>query len=307
MAAGVPEKLGSRDAIKTYRYLRIAMVGAVVLLAASIVIERSRVDCWQTSISAYYYTPVRAIFVGSLMVIGFSLIVIKGRGPFEDICLNFAGMFAPVVAVVPTGYVDDSAKTADALTEDAFRCRPSQPLPRAVDGGTPGDIVVATVSNNFHALLIAGLVGLLVAVAIALFVNRGVLGALETVEKGTTFSLLGTAAVLGVGWILIRNWDDFSTGAHTPAAVLMFLLLTGAVLGKARQHRKKSTRAYFRWYVFIGASMLLGGIAIFLLRSWWFRDHTVFALEAWEVGLFATFWIIQTAENWDEEVVPTAA
>ncbi len=47
-----PEKLGSRDAIKTYRYLRVAMVGAVLLLAASIAIERSKVDCWQTSISA---------------------------------------------------------------------------------------------------------------------------------------------------------------------------------------------------------------------------------------------------------------
>lgn len=51
------------------------MVGAVLLLAASIAIERSKVDCWQTSISAYYYTPARAIFVGGLMVIGFALIV----------------------------------------------------------------------------------------------------------------------------------------------------------------------------------------------------------------------------------------
>jgi hypothetical protein len=307
MAAGAPEKLGSRDAIKTYRYLRVAMVGAVLLLAASIAIERSKVDCWQTSISAYYYTPVRAIFVGGLMVIGFALIVIKGRGPFEDICLNFAGMFAPVVAVVPTGYVDDSAKTADALTEEAFRCRPSQPLPRAVDGGTPGDVILATVDNNFHALLIAGLVGLVVAVAIAVLVNRGVMGALETVEKGTPFSLVGTGALLVVGWILIRYWDDFSTGAHTPAAALMFILLIGAVFGKARQHRNKPTKTYFFWYMLIGTSMLFGGIAIVLLRSWLFGDHTVFALEAWEIGLFATFWIIQTAENWDEEVVPTAA
>jgi hypothetical protein len=88
--------------IKTYRYLRLGMVGAVVLLAASIGIERSKVGCWQTSISAYYYTPVRAIFVGSLMAVGLSLIVYKGRGRGEDLCLNFAGMLAPVVAIVPT-------------------------------------------------------------------------------------------------------------------------------------------------------------------------------------------------------------
>jgi hypothetical protein len=95
------QPLRSQDAIKTYRYLRIGMIGAVVLLAASIAIERSKVDCWQTWISAYYYTPVRAIFVGSMIAVGLSLIVYKGRA-WEDACLNFAGMLAPVVAVVPT-------------------------------------------------------------------------------------------------------------------------------------------------------------------------------------------------------------
>jgi hypothetical protein len=133
------------------------------------------------------------------------------------------------------------------------------------------------------------------------------MGALEKVERGTTLSLFGTGALLALGWILIRSWDDFSTAAHTPAAILMFVLLTGAVLGKAWQRRSNRTRTYFRWYLLIGASMLLGGIAIVLFRSWLFGDHTVFALEAWEIVLFATFWIIQTAENWDEEIVATAA
>jgi hypothetical protein len=89
-------------AIKTYRYLRISMVGAVALLGVSVVIERTNVDCWQTSVSAYYYTPVRSVFVGVLMAIGLCLIVIKGSTPWEDATLNAAGMLAPVVAVVPT-------------------------------------------------------------------------------------------------------------------------------------------------------------------------------------------------------------
>ena len=66
-------------AVKTYRYLRITMVGAVVLLGVSIVIERSNVDCWQTSVSAYYYTPVRAIFVGMLLAIGLAVTVHVAR------------------------------------------------------------------------------------------------------------------------------------------------------------------------------------------------------------------------------------
>src|SRR5918996_3258587 len=99
---GPAERLKSQDVIKTYRYLRIGMIGAVVLLAVSIAIERSKVDCWQTSISAYYYTPVRAIFVGCLIAVSLSLIVYKGRSTWEDASLNFAGMLAPVVAVAPT-------------------------------------------------------------------------------------------------------------------------------------------------------------------------------------------------------------
>jgi hypothetical protein len=51
--------------------------------------------------------------------------------------------------------------------------------------------------------------------------------------------------------------------------------------------------------------MLIGAIVIVGLQRWLFRDHTVFALEAWEIGLFALFWIVQTAENWDERVRPT--
>ena len=35
-------------AITTYRYLRISMVMAVVVLAVSVGLERAQVDCWQT-------------------------------------------------------------------------------------------------------------------------------------------------------------------------------------------------------------------------------------------------------------------
>ena len=95
------ESLEAGRAQKTYRYLRIGLIGAAVMLAAAVVIERWHVDCWQGSISAYYYTPVRAVFVGALVAVGLSLIVIKGEG-HEDVYLNIAGMLAPVVAFVPT-------------------------------------------------------------------------------------------------------------------------------------------------------------------------------------------------------------
>jgi hypothetical protein len=51
--------------------------------------------------------------------------------------------------------------------------------------------------------------------------------------------------------------------------------------------------------------MILGAILI-----WWtriFDEHTVFALEAYEIAFFAFYWIVQTAENWNEEVVSGGA
>src|SRR5680860_326649 len=91
---------------KTYRYLRIGLLFSVLMLGISIVVERVMIECWQTSISGYYYTPVRAVFVSSLVVTGVAMIAIKGQG-VEDLMLNIAGMLAPVVAFVPTQNVSE--------------------------------------------------------------------------------------------------------------------------------------------------------------------------------------------------------
>ena len=52
MLPGPTDQLKKDDVLKTYRYLRIGIVGAVVLLAVSIAIERSKVPCLQTSSEA---------------------------------------------------------------------------------------------------------------------------------------------------------------------------------------------------------------------------------------------------------------
>lgn len=291
MATQEPEKLTSSDAVKTYRYLRIGLIVAVVLLGASILIEHFKVldvkdrDCWQTSISAYYYTPVRAIFVGCMIAVGLALIVIKGRTRLEDNCLNAAGMLAPVVAVVPT--------------TDVGTCWSIKPNPVPIDfNGVIDRWVVDNIANNFNALLIAGAVGLIVAAAIALTVNRGIRGTVETVDRGTRLSLAAVAAALAVGWALFETWDSFPRKAHGYSAVGMFLFLIGAVVGKALQHREKSTKSYLRLYSGLALVMPIGGVVIACTRV--FGDHTVFALEAFEIVLFAAFWVIQTKENWNE-------
>jgi hypothetical protein len=303
--AAQPEKppLQPEDAIWTYRYLRIAMVGAVVLLAASIAIERSKINCWQTSISAYYYTPVRAIFVGTMIAVALALIAYKGKGPWEDLCLNLAGMLAPVVAVAPT--------------TDVGRCWSLAPIPLPVkDDGSLAEWVVTNIDNNIYALLIAGAVGLAISAIIAIrnrlskrnkLSNRSVTAPIK-VERETMIGLGLTALLLAAGWWLIQTWDDFSTRAHGYAALLMFVFLIGAILANVLEHWRERSEdrrnTVWSWvYIVVAALMVLGASLIWLTRI--FDEHTVFALEAYEIAFFALYWIAQTADNWSEEVIPT--
>lgn len=275
-------------AVKTYRYLRISMVGAVVLLGVSILIERSNVDCWQTSVSAYYYTPVRVIFVGVMMAIGLCLIVIKGSTTWEDAMLNAAGMLAPIVAVVPT--------------TDVGVCWSQSPGPLPVDDdGNLAGWVMANADNNITALLITGIAGLLVAAVIASIATNNVRAIAEVGEPGMRLGLLAAMVFLLSGGVLFVVWDDFNAQAHGIAAVLMFLFLALAVGGNAWERRNDAgRRTYFWLYASIAAAMLIAPAIMFPLGSSW--AHMVLILEATEITLFAIFWLVQTREHWGETV-----
>lgn len=80
----------------------------------------------------------------------------------------------------------------------------------------------------------------------------------------------------------------------------MFLFLIGAIIAKVIGQRNQPDEPWFWTYSVIGALMIVGGIVIPATRV--FGDHTVFALEAYEIVLFAVYWSVQTAENWQEQV-----
>ena len=264
------------------------MVGAVVLLGVSIVIERSNVDCWQTSVSAYYYTPVRAIFVGMLLAIGLCLIVIKGSTTWEDATLNAAGMLAPIVAVVPT--------------TDVGECWSQSPGRLPVDDdGNLAAWVTANIDNNITALLITGIAGLIVAAVIASIATNNVKAVAEVGDVGMRLGLLAAMVFLLTGAALFIWWDDFDTRAHGIAAVLMFLFLALAVGGNAWNRRHDpGPRIYFWLYATIAAAMVIAPAIMFPLGPEW--QHMVLVLEATEITLFAVFWLVQTKEHWGETV-----
>ena len=99
---GVPMTDLTDAAIKTYRYLRIALVVLIVALAASVLLERAHATHLQDSISAYYYTPAHSVLVATLVGIGVCLIALKGCNDTEDLLLNVAGTLPPGRVRFPT-------------------------------------------------------------------------------------------------------------------------------------------------------------------------------------------------------------
>jgi len=281
---------------ETYRYLRIGLMGAAVLLAASVLLERLLVDCWQGSISSYYYTPARGVFIGVLVAIGLSLIVIQGKGA-EDICLNTAGMLAPVVAFVPTRNVGECW----SVEPNPLPLEPS-PVPGEPD--VLAGWVVANVDNNVGALVITGLAGL--AFMYVLFsVKRGPAEAFRVThgDSPTRISLWIAAGVIAVTGLALLFWDGFADHAHNIAAVGMFAFLAVAAWLNAS---RDATGRYVTLYRAVAGGMVSSavvilGLALALGDRW---DHSILVLEGIQIALFALYWAAQTKEHWDEEVAP---
>ncbi len=142
-------QIAAEYAIKSYRYLRLTIVVMVLSVIISVLLERLDGTCTLPSFSAYYYTPVHAVFIGALVAVGACLIAIKGTREWEDMSLNVAGMLAPIVAFVPTNRPDEG----DAC---------GSPLMVVEDfDGSP------FVANNVTALVVSGVVVVGVAYAIA--------------------------------------------------------------------------------------------------------------------------------------------
>ncbi len=288
-AAAADEELKAH-ALATYRYLRLGIVAAVFVLIVGLIEERIDAGCLKSSISAYFYSPVRSLLVGGLMAIGLALIAIRGRSRAEEILLNLAGMFAPVVALVPTTPSTDcpsSIATTPAPTDP-----PQEPLP---------DWVLRMIDNNLLAYLaVAG------AVVLALLgwwlyarIRRPDLG-LDAPASWLLASLLIYAVVIGIGVVVYVNSDKFKEYAHWVAALAMFACFFVVVVWNAVRWTTEAPR-YSRAYGAIAIGMVVAAVAI---GGWKFLadrfdgfpqwDEAIFWLEISEILLFALFWGIQT-------------
>ncbi|MBK8469423.1 MAG: hypothetical protein WAR57_07300 [Candidatus Phosphoribacter sp.] len=271
--------------LNTYRYLRLATLAVVVMLAVSIGAQRLAAGCWQTSISAYYFTGAHSIFVASLCAIGACLIVYQGNTDTEDVVLNFSGFLAFIVAMVPT-------------TREAICAGPA--LPAAYDV-SPG------VRNNVLAVIVAGVVSEIARVIISRNADR-----LPPSLWARRATLIGWAllAVGALGFFAFP--DNFTAKGHTVAAVSMFVGIIAVILLNALSAQAHDrSRNYGPAYRVIAAVMALALAVVIVIRlviPGWL--HIVIWVEVVLIAAFAAFWIAQTAELWEvadrRELAPTS-
>lgn len=266
------------DAVKTYRYVRLSMITLVVGLAAAVAVERSKAPggCFQHSISAYYYTPVRGMFVGGLVGIGVCLVALRGNTDAEDALLNLAGMLAPVVAFVPTPSAGSCSSTP------------------GVAGHRSADVF-----NSMTALFVLGAVGLALT-AWLLWKDP------ERSRASVVGFALGAALLVAAVLVFALARGFFLRNAHYTAAVTMFAAVVGVVVLNALGfHRKRVAEGRApahpltnRYAVIAGAMLAAtGGIGVWDLTVGW--DHAVLWIEGTLIALFGAFWVLQTEELWE--------
>ena len=271
--------------IKTYRYLRLAMVSMLVLLAAGVLIEwvNNPADCFQPSISDYYYTPAQAVFVGALVAIGVCMIVLKGSTEWEDILLNVGGMLAPVVAFVPT---------------------PAGATCSSVPNVVPN--IAANVENNIAALFVAGVVGVATVAGLAWQARAR---SASNWNRTHTIGMLVALLVLlgGFGWF---HWGraSFIANAHYAAALPLFLAIILVAVINARESTQEQTGAMAARDVSTNRYFVVAALLVVLPVVEWGvskvvdTNHLVLWVEVTVLVLFAVFWLLQTEELWSEGV-----
>jgi hypothetical protein len=268
----------------TYRCLRLAMPALVLLLAASIVAQAvgPSPHCWLGSISAYYYTSTRTVFVACLCAIGACMVVSHGNSPRERFALCVSGSLAFVVALVPPPL--SSLKLSPARAS----CH---------RGNVPtGAQLAAAVDNNLLALLVMASAVLGVAV--------GLVAAARTPIRA---SVVWAVPVVALGGCWALYWLDrplLRHDAHVAASVGMFLGMVGVVLLNAVSDPRLDPQTvpapppYPALYRAIVITMAVSGATLALVAWLGPYQHTVFWLESSLTTLYAVFWTTQSTELW---------
>jgi hypothetical protein len=287
------DKTSTRDVtLDTYRYLRGGMAVIIVMLGAAVIGARLMATCWQTSISAYYFTTAHSIFIAALCALGVLFIVYKGSCDTEDVLLTLAGILAFIVAMVPT--------TRPGLLCGSY--------------GLPADYQVKhAITNNVWAVVIA----LVTTRVVSWWLYR-------RTKTTTTKSVLGTWLmyllwlIMAVGFaVFIFFPSPFDSHAHAISAMTMFgaliatVVTTACLVSREDDTKVPHRRRYLLFYWGIAALMFATLIAVVVLHVALDRwSHWVIVSEIVLITEFTVYWVVQTIELWSTpnrfELLPDA-
>ncbi|WP_417562391.1 hypothetical protein [Microbacterium sp.] len=280
-------RLSSTSSQRTYRYLRVALVGAAAVLGIGLAVVVVT-DGPVTSISALYYTSGQTVFVGALCAIALALVALSGHS-VEQVLLDVAAVFAAMIAVIPTPVGAGDVPGPGPDCAGAGACVPE---------------AAAAVAHT--GVVVLGVVAILGAIT-ALVLAR--------VQRTATPGVLvgaGAAAVAGVGllaWLAAAPHALLAAG-HLAATGVFFGLMVAVAIVSAVAHSR-----YRVVYVVVAAGMVacllyLFGVELARLGG---ADLAgvpwVLFGEVGLIALFAVFWIAQTVQKWDEtdpSILPAA-
>lgn len=271
---------------QTYLALRLGMVLLVALLFLSVAFQFISAECLQRSISAYYYTSTRPVFVAALCAIGACLIVYRGNTDTENVLLDFSGFLAFVVAFVPT-QIDTT-------------CEPSN-VPSVEE-------VTSAVRNNVWVLLLigAGATGVGWWLLKRQTAERKAAGDPDVgLSKYAKVSLAISVIALMAGVVFFAFWPQaFQRNGHHVAAIALFAGFVAVVIRNAWGFARKQgggeptvAKAATNRYAIVAIAMVISAVGLGaagqLVDNF---NHWLFFLEAALIFEFAVFWGIQTAE-----------
>jgi LPXTG-motif cell wall-anchored protein len=279
----------------SYRYLRIGLVALLLALGAAVFYQSGKQGFTLASVSAYYYTPAQAIFVAALIGLGVCMIVLQGLTYAEDVFLNLGGMFAMVVAVVPTSRGADfetalrACRKVGGTLNQGVAGKPDCPSVLALQKAT-----IANVENNMSTLLIVGGLALLL-VGILLWRKRHAIPA-GSVRWWVFCGFAGALLIwLGALIALLISVEWLAGHAHYIAAAgLLAFILAVAVANALRWNSQQAapTSPVRNPFAVVAVVMLVGAAISIVL--WLTNAISLFWVEIVVALLFAIFWATQT-------------
>ena len=305
-------------ALRTYMTIRVGVVAVIVALGVAVgwEIALQPDSCVQRSLSAYYYTPVRPVFVGALLTIGFAMITMWGKTFVEDAALNLAGLLLIVVAFVPTLDANYCSLPPE------LRATGVDPEQKQVSDNALISANADTVARSFTALMVVAFLSLVLALVVGL-----VMRSKPRAQRPTDRAMIGFAAtwlLALIAWALyVLAYQDagdpdsfFNHELHALSANVGVGLVIVAVLAAAWEKAQSNdpTKAWWHvrpWRQWDRWVWLYGVLAVLMVASaavlkigdsrgmfWgWVDVHTTFLVEAILIVLLGAYWIIQTIER----------